>query len=94
MISAFPGYAGRMVHETPELTGDDLRVLDELAVMREELKRRIAVPGTWTRLLRRSLTAAAIAGSNALVAPDVPQRAAPHHAQAPSGQVAGPLPAR
>lgn len=55
-----------MLHMTPKLTGDDARVLDELSAMREELKHQIAHPRKWTGLLRRSLTAAAIAGSNSI----------------------------
>jgi Fic family protein len=60
------GYHETMLHATPKLTGDDLRVLDELAAMREELKHQVASPRKWTGLLRRSLTAAAIAGSNSI----------------------------
>ncbi|MEZ0108113.1 Fic family protein [Catenulispora sp. EB89] len=60
------GYTGGMLHATPTLTDDDLRVLDELTAMREELKHQVASPRKWTGLLRRSLTAAAIAGSNSI----------------------------
>lgn len=60
------GHTERMLPPTPKLHGDDQRVLDELAVMREELKQQIGSPRTWTDLLRRSLTAAAIAGSNSI----------------------------
>lgn len=55
-----------MLHETPRLSADDERVLTELTALREQLKHQIGKPRKWTGLLRRSLTAAAIAGSNSI----------------------------
>ncbi|MGH6653922.1 MAG: Fic family protein [Actinocrinis sp.] len=55
-----------MLHPVPKLSGDDERVLGELAELRERLKYLIAQPRKWTGLLRRTLTAAAIAGSNSI----------------------------
>src|SRR4051812_7289704 len=59
-------YSGGMLHATPKLTGDDERVLDELAGMRVQLRHTIAEQRKWTGLLRRNLTASAIAGSNSI----------------------------
>lgn len=59
-------YSGEMLHTTPKLTGDDERVLDELAGMRVQLRHTIAEQRKWTGLLRRNLTASAIAGSNSI----------------------------
>src|SRR5260221_11848741 len=55
-----------MLDPTPNLTAQDRNVLAELAQMRRELTHTIAEPRKWTGLLRRSLTAAAIAGSNSI----------------------------
>jgi len=66
MIQAFQGYYESMLHATPTLTDDDARVLAELGTLREELKHLVASPRKWTGQLRRSLTAAAIAGSNSI----------------------------
>jgi Fic family protein len=55
-----------MLHTVPELTDADERVLAELVDMRERLKHLVANRRKWPGLLRRSLTAAAIAGSNSI----------------------------
>ena len=57
---------GDMLHTVPQLTDQDEHVLSELTDMRERLTHLIAKPRKWPGLLRRSLTAAAIAGSNSI----------------------------
>lgn len=52
-----------MLFATPQLTADDLRVLDEIEALRAEARRQLAQPRRWEGQLRRSLTAAAVRGS-------------------------------
>ena len=55
-----------MLYETPRLEAVDHDVLGELEAMRADLRHRIAEPRKWTGLLRRSLMAASIQGSNSI----------------------------
>jgi Fic family protein len=52
-----------MLFSTPQLTPDDLRVLDEIEALRNEFRHQLAQPRRWEGQLRRSLTAAAVRGS-------------------------------
>ena len=55
-----------MIYLAPPLGLDDLRVLDEIAAMRDELADRLRVPRRWTGRLRRTALARAIRGSNSI----------------------------
>lgn len=55
-----------MIYAYPDLTLEDLRVLDELADMRAELAVHLRVPRRWTGRLRRTALARAIQGSNSI----------------------------
>ncbi len=55
-----------MLIQTPELDGDDLRVLAEIGEYRERLKLHVRAHPKWTGQLRRELFAAAIQGSNTI----------------------------
>jgi Fic family protein len=62
-----------MLHQTPKLAREDMRVLDEVNVMRTELWHVIrAIPVKWTDGLRKFLTADAIAASNSIEGFKVP----------------------
>jgi Fic family protein len=52
-----------MLYATPKLTRDDLRVIEEIEVLRSEFRHRLSEPLPWEGQLRRSLTAAAVRGS-------------------------------
>ncbi|MFF5176697.1 Fic family protein [Micromonospora sp. NPDC000316] len=55
-----------MLYQTPALSDEDLRVLDELDTMRASLRYQLAEPHRWTGQLRRTLIARAIQGSNSI----------------------------
>ncbi|MFF7242420.1 Fic family protein [Embleya sp. NPDC008237] len=52
-----------MLYETPSLSPDDFRVIEEIEAFRAEFRHRLAEPHRWEGQLRRSLTAAAVRGS-------------------------------
>jgi hypothetical protein len=52
-----------MLYSQPDLTEDDLRVVDEIEAFRAEFRSRLAEPRRWQERLSRSLTAAAVRGS-------------------------------
>jgi Fic family protein len=56
-----------MLYPTPEISAEDVRVLAEIDVMRQELRHAIRdAPTKWTDGLRKFLTADAIAASNSI----------------------------
>lgn len=56
-----------MLYTTPAMTGDDIRVLEEIDAMRRELQHAVRdTPARWTNGLRKFLTADAIAASNSI----------------------------
>ncbi len=55
-----------MIFGRPTLGPDDLRVLDEIAAMRDELADALSAPRRWTGRLRRTALARAIRGSNSI----------------------------
>jgi len=55
-----------MLYATPTLDRDDERVLAEIDQLRQELRYQLAEPRRWQGQLRRTLTARAIQGSNAI----------------------------
>lgn len=56
-----------MLYPTPAMTGDDIRVLEEIDAMRRELQHAVRdTPARWTNGLRKFLTADAIAASNSI----------------------------
>jgi Fic family protein len=56
-----------MLYQTPALTADDVRVLEEIDSMRRELRHVVRdMPAKWTSGLRKFLTADAIAASNSI----------------------------
>jgi Fic family protein len=55
-----------MLYEMPKLDKADRRVLDEIEQMRDDLRHYLRPQARWTKQLRRSLTARAIAGSNTI----------------------------
>lgn len=55
-----------MLYEVPELEDVDQDVLVQLDAIRQDLRHQVAEPRRWTGLLRRSLIAAAIRGSNSI----------------------------
>ncbi|MCL2090692.1 MAG: Fic family protein [Micrococcales bacterium] len=55
-----------MIFRRPALSPDDLRVLDEIAALRDELADALAAPRRWTGRLRRTALARAIRGSNSI----------------------------
>ncbi|MFF1360711.1 Fic family protein [Streptomyces sp. NPDC058297] len=62
-----------MLYELPRPTDTDRRVLDDIDTRRDALQHAVQrVPTTWTRGLRRQLTASAIAASNTIEGYSVP----------------------
>ncbi|GAA2204034.1 hypothetical protein GCM10009850_001440 [Nonomuraea monospora] len=55
-----------MLCRTPRLNEADLRALEEIERMRLDLRSHVHSPARWMKQLRRSLTARAIVGSNAI----------------------------
>jgi hypothetical protein len=56
-----------MLYPTPEISAEDVRVLAEIDVMRQELRNAIRdTPAKWTDGLRKFLTADAISASNSI----------------------------
>ncbi|WP_326650733.1 MULTISPECIES: Fic family protein [unclassified Streptomyces] len=55
-----------MLFQSPDLDAADLRTLDEIEAMRQELRHMLPSSRRWTKQLRRNLTARAIAGSNTI----------------------------
>jgi Fic family protein len=56
-----------MLYQTPALTADDVRVLEEIDSMQRELRHVVRdMPAKWTSGLRKFLTADAIAASNSI----------------------------
>lgn len=56
-----------MLYPMPAMTGDDIRVLEEIDAMRRELQHAVRdTPARWTNGLRKFLTADAIAASNSI----------------------------
>ncbi|MEO3784924.1 Fic family protein [Actinocorallia sp. B10E7] len=56
-----------MLFPTPSLRVEDRRVLDEIEVMRYELRHQVrSIPAKWTAGLRKFLTADAVAASNSI----------------------------
>ena len=55
-----------MLFAPPDLDADDLRVLAEIELYREQLRHQVATPRRWEGQLRRSLVANAIQGSNSI----------------------------
>lgn len=55
-----------MIFTVPKLDDDDRRVLTEIDAFREEVRHQVATPRRWTGLLRRSLVARGIQGSNSI----------------------------
>ncbi|GGK56607.1 Fic family protein [Nocardia camponoti] len=55
-----------MLFQVPELDAADLRVLEEIEEFRDQFRHRLAEPRRWQGQLRRSLSAAAIRGSNTI----------------------------
>lgn len=55
-----------MLFATPPLDADDRRALDEIDQMRTVLRHQLAQPRRWNGLLRRTLFAKAIQGSNSI----------------------------
>jgi Fic family protein len=55
-----------MIFSVPKLSQDDRRVLAEIEGFRDEVRHQIATPRRWTGLLRRSLVARGIQGSNSI----------------------------
>lgn len=59
-------YIPAVLFRAPALTSDDVRVLGEIDTMRQELRHQLARPRRWNGLLRRTLFARAIQGSNSI----------------------------
>lgn len=55
-----------MVFQAPELSEEELEVLDLLAKQREQLRDRVAEPRRWSGTLRRMAFARAVQGSNSI----------------------------
>lgn len=55
-----------MLFLTPELDGEDARVLGEIGQFRRQLQHQVAEPQRWQGQLRRGLVAGAIQGSNSI----------------------------
>ncbi|GGK32868.1 Fic family protein [Nocardia camponoti] len=56
-----------MLYSTPALADRDRQVLGEVDDLREQLRRRVqGAPAKWTAVLRKSLTADAVAASNSI----------------------------
>lgn len=54
------------IHRTPDLSSESLRLLEEIDVVRQDIRYRMAVPARWTGTLRRVLAAAAARSSMAI----------------------------
>ncbi|WP_432502733.1 Fic family protein [Kineococcus arenarius] len=54
------------LHRTPALDLDDLEVLDQVHALRSELQHSLAAPRRWHGMLRRTMLARAIRGSNSI----------------------------